>query len=379
MQLDNLQEKYGVTFVIAAGNYDQPPLPGYPRNERAAKAARITSPADSVLGITVGSIAQIDHPSTGTKRGEPSPFSRNGPGPNYIIKPDLVHYGGNIAKDLSYPLGVASVTDVSSVGENIGTSFSTPLISRQLAYIHHRITPTPTPTLARAILTHNARDIRTGGRVQDGDDRYLGFGVPLNIDQALECKPWYTTLVFEETIRPGYYLEWDHFPYPESLIRGGKFRGEIWMTLAYPPKRNPTWGSEYCETYLEAHFGVWRDGKDQNGQLKEVFKGLVPPEHNNPGEMYESFQVEKLRKWAPVRTYHNWIPNGVSGKRWRLMVNMLCRHSVENEALVQPFGLVLTIADPERKAPVYDEMARILRNRFKSRNLTLRPTIQVRA
>ena len=33
------------------------------------------------------------------------------------------------------------------------------------------------------------------------------------------------------------------------------------------------------------------------------FVGLVPPEHKNAGELYESYQVEKLRKWAPVRTY----------------------------------------------------------------------------
>jgi hypothetical protein len=32
--------------------------------------------------------------------------------------------------------------------------------------------------------------------------------------------------------------------------------------------------------------------------------GLVPPEHKNAGELYESYQVEKLRKWAPVRTYY---------------------------------------------------------------------------
>ena len=31
---------------------------------------------------------------------------------------------------------------------------------------------------------------------------------------------------------------------------------------------------------------------------------LVPPEHKNAGELYESYQVETLRKWAPVRTYY---------------------------------------------------------------------------
>jgi hypothetical protein len=288
-------------------------------------------------------------------------------------------------------LGLVSINDGASIGENLGTSFAAPLISRQLAYVHHRITPSPSPTLARALLTHNARDLRTSSRVEDGDDRYLGFGTPLNIDRSLECEPWQTTLVFEETLRPGYNLEWDYFPYPDSLTLGNKFRGEIWMTIAYPPKRNAAYGSEYCETYLEAHFGVVKDKKDKKtGQIKEEAVGLVPPEHNNPGELFESFQVEKLRKWAPVRTYHRLIPQGVAGKRWKLWVNMLTRHDVdktdgqafENPAppILQPFALILTIADPNRKSKtIYDEMARILRTRFKSRNLQLRPTVQVRA
>jgi serine protease AprX len=376
IQLDNLQEKFGVTFVIAAGNYEHIPLLSYPRKDLDAERGRITSPADSVLGVTVASISQLDHPSSGGKRGEPSCFSRNGPGPNYIIKPDLAHFGGAIATDAKYPLGVTSLNDGPLIAEDIGTSFATPLVSRQLAYVHHRITPTPSSTLARAILTHNARDVRTGGRVADQDDHYLGFGTPLNIDRALECDPWTMTMVFEEVLRPGYYLEWDSFPYPESLTKNGKFRGEIWMTLAYPPLRNPNWGSEYCETHVSAHFGIYRDVEKKG----EVFSGQVPPEHANPGQLYESFQVSNLRKWAPVRTYHRELPKGVVGKRWRLVLELLCRHGVEQfDAVAQPFALLLTISDPEKEAPVYDEMSRHLRTRLQTQNLTLRSTVRARA
>ena len=375
VQLDNLQERFGVTFVIAAGNYQTPPLLAYPRNTHNANVGRITSPADSVLGISVGAISQLDHPTTGTKRGEPSPFSRNGPGPNHTIKPDLVHFGGNIATDLSHLLGVTSLDNGPLIAEDVGTSFATPLISRQLASIHHRITPTPSATLARALLTHNALDIRTRERVKDGEDHYLGFGTPLDIERALECDPWKMTLVFEEIMRPGFYLEWDNFPYPDSLTNGNKYRGEIWMTLAYRPARNASFGSEYCETHVDAHFGVYRDGKSG----KEEFHGMVPVEHPNKGILFESFQVQALRKWAPVRTYHRLIPTGAFGKRWRLRVELLCRHGVEGTtASNQSFALLLTISDPKRKAPVYDEMVRSLRTRFQTQNLAVRPTVRVR-
>ncbi|MBI5818677.1 MAG: S8 family peptidase [Verrucomicrobia bacterium] len=373
VQLDNLQERFGVTFVIAAGNYATAPLLSYPRDPRSADAGRITSPADSVLGIAVGAIAQLNHPTSGTQRGEPSPFSRHGPGPNHIIKPDLVHFGGNIGKDLSHSLGLTSLDNGPKIVEDVGTSFATPLVARQLASIHHRITPTPSATLARAILTHNAVDIRTQERVKDGDDHYLGFGTPLGIERALECDPWKMTLVFEEVMRPGYFLEWDSFPYPESLTDGDRFRGEIWMTLAYSPARNPSFGSEYCETHVDAHFGVYRDRKG-----KEEFSGLVPVEHPNKGILFESFQVQTLRKWAPVRTYHRLMENGVRGKRWRLCVELLCRHGVEeNKASNQPFALLLSISDPKKKAPVYDEMVRSLRTRFQTQNLALRPSVRV--
>ena len=114
---------------------------------------------------------------------------------------------------------------------------------------------------------------------------------------------------------------------------------------------------------------------------KLKFVGLVPPEHKNTGLLYESYQVEKLRKWAPVRTYHgNLGENGERGQRWRLKLQLLTRHGVEHsEAMkAQPFSLIVTIADPEKKAHVYNEMAQIVRNRFQAQNLTVRAAARVR-
>lgn len=375
IELDDLQERFSVSFVIAAGNYEQTPLLKYPRDPQACIDGRITIPGDSVLGIVVGSIAHMDLGPHGSQRGEPSPFSRNGPGPNYVIKPDLVHLGGNIGHAGTPVQGVTSLDLQPQLIDNLGTSFATPLVSRQLAHIYHSITPAPSLTVARAVLTHCARDLRTRQRVPDGEDHFFGFGTPLGVRAALECTSSAMTLVFEEHLRPGYFLEWDDFPYPPSLSTGGRFRGEIAMTLAFPPKRNGDFGAEYCETHIDASFGVFVDGDGE-----ESFKGQVPVEHSRASELYESYQVKHLRKWAPVRTYHRLLPTGVRGKRWRLKVRLLCRHDV-NLAMTapQPFALILTIADPEQRAPVYDEMARILHSRFRTQNLTLRPAVRVQA
>lgn len=381
-ELDNLQEKYEVSFVISAGNYVSPPLLDYPRKKPQIDAGRITTPADSVLGIAVGSVSHVDYKKNGPKEHQPSAFSRHGAGPNYVIKPDLVHYGGSCSTDGAHIAGIRSVNGAGSA-ENLGTSFATPLVARTLAQIYHQITPAPKPVLARALLTHHARDPRTGQRIPDGEENFFGFGRPAPVPYCLECTPHTSTLVFDDHLRPGYFLEWDDFPYPASLCRDGRYFGEIWMTVAFAPARGARWGSEYCETHIDAHFGVYRDQVSlQTGEIKPKFFGLVPPEHKNPGELYESYQVEKLRKWAPVRTYYgNLGEKGEKGNKWRLKVQLLTRHGIEDEEALksQPFSLIITISDPKKKAMVYDEMARSVLNRFQSQNLAIRASTRIRA
>lgn len=379
-ELDNLQERYNVSFVISAGNYQTPPLLDYPRAAGQLEAGRITSPADSVLGITVGAVSHVDFKANGPKQHQPTAFSRHGAGPNYIIKPDLVHYGGSCSTDGAAVHGIRSLTET-GVAEDLGTSFAAPLVSRTLAQIYHEITPTPSPVLARALLTHHARDPRSGLRVPDGEENFLGFGLPATVPYCLECTPHSATLVFDDVLRPGHFLEWDHFPYPPSLQRDGRYFGEVWMSLAFAPARGARWGTEYCETHIDAHLGVYREQISRStGEVKQKFTGLVPPEHRNPGLLYEAYQVETLRKWAPVRTYHGSMgERGERGLRWRLMLRLLTRHEHAQETFKpQPFSLIITIADPEKKAPVYDEMARIVRSRFQAENLAVRPRARVR-
>jgi len=380
-QLDDLQEKYQVSFVISAGNYQTPPLLDYPRDKSQLLAGRITSPADSVLGVTVGAISHLTYKANGPQVDHPSAFSRHGPGPNHVIKPDLIHYGGTCSTDLRDISGIRSISE-QGCGEDLGTSFATPLVSRALAETYHQITPTPSPVLARALITHHSRDPRTGHRVPDGEEEFFGFGRPLPPPYCLECTPHSSTLIFEDTLRPGYYLEWDDFPYPKSLTRDGRYYGQVAMTVAFAPTRGARWGTEYCETHIEAHFGVYRDKTNrETGEITEHFVGLVPPEHKNPGALYESYQVKELRKWAPVRTYFgDFSPKGERGNRWRLKLQLLSRHGTNDQTTIrpQPFSLIITISDPEGQAPVYDEMAQVIRNRFESNNLVVRTAARIR-
>lgn len=383
MALDDFQERYAVTFVLSAGNYTLPPLLAYPRCGDEIRRGRITTPADSVLGITVGAISHVRYRGIrDPDENESSPFSRHGPGPNQIIKPDLVHYGGTCTRDVSQRSGIRSITE-HGTGEDYGTSYATPLVSRTLAQIYHKVSPTPDPVLARALLTHHARDPRSRGRVPDGEEDFLGFGRPTPPPYCLECSPHEITLIFSDALIPGSYSEWKDFPYPRSLIRGGRYFGQIAMTVAFAPVRGARWGAEYCETNIDAKFGTYTVKPDNNsGGMKQKFASLVPPEHKNPGRLYEETQVRELRKWAPVRTYFGDLgERGADGISWRLKVSLLNRHDQELERTPadQPFVLILTISDPACTAPVYDEMVQELRTRWEVDNLTLRVGARLRA
>jgi dihydroneopterin aldolase len=64
-----------------------------------------------------------------------------------------------------------------------------------------------------------------------------------------------------------------------------------------------------------------------------------------------------------------------------LKLQLLTRHGIEDEEAFkpQPFSLIITISDPQKKARVYDEMAQIVRNRFQAQNLNVRAATRIRA
>jgi len=354
--LDELQDKYGVTFVIAAGNYTATPLRGWPPDD-LGESDRVSPPADSVRALSVGSMAHLDHPDTRVRRDQPSPFSRRGPGPVFVPKPEVVHYGGNCDADGRFvQTGVISTNSRGQLAEDIGTSFAAPMVATLLANVENALLRPASRNLMKALLIHSA--VFGSKKIGTEELKYRGFGVPGNLASVLTCSSWAATLVFETELFPGFEFERWPFPIPACLRKPqGLVSGEILMTAVYQPPLESSFGSEYCRSNVDVSLGTYDRGADG----KREHRKKIPPEPRDLSQLYESHLVEHGFKWSPVKVYRRHMKRGIQGKDWRLKVTVNNRSGFVSVD-PQKFALIVTILDPNREKPVYDEVVTQMQN-----------------
>lgn len=356
--LDYIQDKYQVQIFVSSGNVNDLPLRTWPPQIGLGEHDRLISPADSVRAVTVGSVALCESSDSIVKFNEPSPFSRRGPGANYVVKPDVVDYGGNLSTSyLIDGLGVKGFDPQGNVIEGNGTSYSNPRALQKFASICEEMVE-PDLLLAKAMLIHSAR-MNSRDLLDEKPDniKYYGFGIPsANVQEILQCSEDEVTLVFKQKISQGSHLEMYDFPYPNSLIKNGKYIGEIGMTLAYLPPLDERYGREYCRTNIDVSFGTYSylpDGKID-------YKGQVPLEAKWD-EKFEAARVENGFKWSPIKSYYRKLKNGIQlADGWKLRIDLTARNGIYVPS--QEFVLIVTIKDLNGN-DIYSEIATGLRER----------------
>lgn len=347
--IDEIQTKYDVTFVLAAGNYVEPPFREWPASRSLGDADRVCGPADSVRALTVGSTAHRDSASSCVRSTSPSPFSRRGPGPAFLPKPEVTHYGGNCDKKGGHAqIGVLSVDGEGNLAESLGTSFAAPSVAAVLAHVRHM--PIQMSNLmAKALVIHSA--VLSSPGVADSDEfRYRGFGVPGDAVAILECEPWRATLLFEFDVRAGLDVELVPFAIPECLLSNGLLRGEMTVTLAYEPPLDGGFGAEYCRTNVDVSLGTY-DADEHKRQIAPY------PKQSAVGTV-EKALVEQGFKWSPTKVYKRLMRRGVKGDRWRLYVAATDRSGAEKKSV--RVALAVTVAAFDHSAPVYNDMVRAM-------------------
>lgn len=390
MALDNIQDENQVLIIKSAGNCMN--------FARQLPKSRIAQSADSVRSIVVGSLAHEKGPNDYAEIDAPSPFTRIGPGPGSIVKPDLVFYGGNagVVSGKAVGTGVKSFAPNGDVVKDAGTSFSTPWVTRMAAELTHLVNEQFDPLLIRALLIHNAKYPANCAMTMADKVTQMGFGMPSSVQEMLYNSEDEITLILRDTLDKGSFIEMFDFPFPESLIdEDGNFIGQIIATLVTKSLLDDKQAGEYCQSNIDILFGTYetetdRDtskptiknpkglGEPQNVLLDSLYSSRVKNAHPMTGFERECTLVKYGKKFHPVKKYAvdlaDMTPSNkqrhLSGHRkWYLKIEGLYRDFIEQDArirnyqLSQEYCLLLTIRDPNGKAPVYDQVVQQLESK----------------
>ena len=381
--LDALQDEYNVLICKSAGNC---------RNfESSRPKGRVHEGADSIRSLVVGSFAHKKGTYDYAEVNDPSPFSRVGPGPEFIIKPEVSHYGGNAGVD---PLGNTVTTGVKSfakdgtLAQGVGTSFSTPRITALAAGIQQELSEDFDPLLLKALITHSASYPREMTVPSIERAKQVGFGLPKSVSEIIYNSPYEATLILRDNLVKGDKIDIMDFPMPQCLIKDGYYTGQIIATLVYEPILDASQGIEYCQSNLDIKFGsydekferdisqrhilnpVGRKGA-QNLFLGSVFSKTKMKNKSSDFALKERLQIQYGDKYYPVKKYaidlselteQKKIDYLSSDKKWFLFLQGVYRDHIERLSqlesftLSQEFCLILTIRDPFYKEEVYDEV-----------------------
>lgn len=127
--------------------------------QRAPKS-EITKSADTVEVLLLVQLLLSQNLTEDSAKNNPSSFSRKGPGPSSIIKPDLTHFGGDAGLDNRNRLTINPIKSFSingKVSKNVGTSFSTPRVTAIAAGLNFKLNEVFNPTLLKALIIHSAK------------------------------------------------------------------------------------------------------------------------------------------------------------------------------------------------------------------------------
>lgn len=401
--LDKLQDDYNVLIVKSAGNCD--------RFQHGGPKSRIARSADSVRSLVVGSLAPTKIETDIAEKNHPSPFTRIGPGPGKLIKPDLVHMGGNAGMNgrKMIPNGVSSFDLDGKIVSNIGTSFSTPRVTALVAGLMSKLNEDFNPLLLKALLIHSAKypldlDMPTSEKIKQ-----VGFGLPSKIDEIIYNDEHEITLILQDTLERGSYFHILDFPYPQSMVEDGFYYGEVTVTLVNSPILAANQGAEYCQSDVDVSLGTYDIKKERDTSKKGIKNPIGPDGGKNllhhscyskiiMNQVENPFNSERILinygdKWQPNKKYAVKLDEFTEGNRqkylkapklWFLKVENSFRDNIEVLSKLEgtepsnEFCLIVTIKDTRKKQRVYDEVNKLLNEyQFLHSSIRLKDEIRI--
>lgn len=279
-KIDDLSHRYDLLFIQAAGNVDRPAIFNSLQDGAAHPAqlledhARVSSPAQSLHALTVGSVAHAVvneeyRRSFARQQDFPSAFSRAGYSPLWeVVKPEVVEYGGDYlhGNPLTRGLPTSATTAPELIAstlhgepaisrDDVGTSYATPKVAHIAAHLQN-LFPEGPAQLYRALIVQSAQWPEWAVNAEDKDEvlRLIGYGIP-SLDRATTNNPQRVTLITAEAkeIRSKQYHLYQ-ITIPDE-IRNAALEAKIRIdvTLAYTacPRRTRSRRTGYLETWLD--------------------------------------------------------------------------------------------------------------------------------
>ncbi|ABR48537.1 conserved hypothetical protein [Alkaliphilus metalliredigens QYMF] len=399
--LDELEDKYNIIIFKSVGNCKSF-LNGKPKS-------RISVSADSVRSIVVGSIAHKKQRYDLAEINHPSPFTRTGRGPAHIIKPDVVHFGGNAGvKDNNMTTtGVKTFSPTGKVSSLIGTSFSTPKVTAIAAGLYQELDEDFDPLLLKGLIIHSANypiDLKMS---MDDKVNQLGFGKPKTTTDILYNAQNEMTLIMRDNISKGQYMDILDFPIPDCMIEKGYYTGQIIVTLVYNPILESWQEGEYCQSNVNVMLGsynnrvhrdtnkktirnpIGRDDTTQNILTRSLYSQKAINNEKGGFGGSERLLIQYGGKYHPVKKYAIDLADfKITDKRkylsaprkWFLKVENLYRDYIEGKGveLNQEFCLLVTIKHPNPEKNIYTEVTKLLdRHNFYHSNIKLKHEVKV--
>ncbi len=404
--LDEIQEHNDILICKSAGNCRNFIYNG-PRS-------RIAKAADTVRGLVVGSIAHDKCDTDIAEKHTSSPFSRVGPGPAYLIKPDVVHIGGNAGFDGKNNVvynHVKSFAPDGKLSRKVGTSFATPRIAAIAAGLDAVLNERFNPLLLKALIIHSAKYPEEMKMGISEKLKSVGFGMPANIADILFNEPNEITLILQDTLEKGSYIEIQDFPFPQSMIdEDGHFFGEITVTLVTSPILEKGQGAEYCQSNIDVMLGTYDSKVERDTSQPRVKNPIKADGKKNllavdvyskkcAKDFTSSFATERMMlsygdKYQPIKKWcvnlDEFTPTNKSEylkapKQWFLKLKGLYRAYTESKAEKertipsQDFCLIVTIRDTKKRGNIYNEVTRLLDNySFVHNNIKINEEVRVR-
>lgn len=388
IELDRIQLEHNVLIFKSAGND--------PSFYSGGIAGKLSIGADSVRSVTVGSINRQSDEFLYSIANYPSPYSRVGRGPAHIVKPELVHFGGDVLALNSNPTAREEFQVIGDLGfstgameeRQIGTSFSTPKVAKLAAEIDMLLEGEFDPLLLKALLIHSATYSENPIMKSSEKLNKMGYGKPEHAVSVLSDDTHTVTLLLQGDLLKGENIDIMDFPYPKSLIKNGLYTGRIKSTLVYNPYLEGNLGDEYCQSNLKLNFGTFSRKFDREGRYqlfnpigRENSKNVLNSDLFAKRKMRENVEygVERLQikygdKYYPVKKYdcnlselrlsnEKYIQ---SDRNWYLFIEGQYRDFITKKfqkmkkVPSMQFCLIITIEDVEKEVDVYNGTVREL-------------------